>query len=169
MQDKAGFPASGTSFLSFCLHIALGGSPTFRRDARAAHFPIIIHFQRSESRRPRRAASRRRPYLRWRRYFHAASRGLHVWSCAITFDIKSSSDAQRRRLSYPSRQGPRSWWRARNSAPNRRGAGTPDQLRRRGPSGDPARWRQSEPGPRHREGRRQVQRAGPGRCNGVDA
>jgi hypothetical protein len=31
-QDKAGFPASGTSFLSFCLHIVLGRSPTFRRD-----------------------------------------------------------------------------------------------------------------------------------------
>lgn len=54
-QDKAGFPASGTSFLSFCLHIALGRSPTFRRDERAALFPIIIRFQRSESRRPRHA------------------------------------------------------------------------------------------------------------------
>jgi transglycosylase-like protein with SLT domain len=31
-QDKAGFPASGTSFLSVCLHIVLGRSPTFRRD-----------------------------------------------------------------------------------------------------------------------------------------
>jgi hypothetical protein len=28
-QDKAGFPASGTSFLSVCLHIVLGRSPTF--------------------------------------------------------------------------------------------------------------------------------------------
>src|ERR1700682_44509 len=44
-QDKAGFPASGTSFLSFCLHIVLGRSPTFRRDERAAVFPIIILFQ----------------------------------------------------------------------------------------------------------------------------
>jgi len=50
--DKAGFPASGTSFLSFCLHIVLGQSPTFRWDERAALFPIIILFQRSESRRP---------------------------------------------------------------------------------------------------------------------
>jgi hypothetical protein len=31
-QDKAGFPASGTWFLSFCLHIVFGRSPTFRRD-----------------------------------------------------------------------------------------------------------------------------------------
>jgi hypothetical protein len=52
-QDKAGFPASGTSFLSVCLHIVLGRPPTFRRDQRAALFPIIILFQRSESRRPR--------------------------------------------------------------------------------------------------------------------
>ena len=35
-QDKAGFPASGTSFLSVCLHIVLGRAPTFRRDGRAA-------------------------------------------------------------------------------------------------------------------------------------
>jgi hypothetical protein len=52
LQDKAGFPASGTSFLSFCLHIVLGRSPTFRRDERAALFPIIILFQGSESRHP---------------------------------------------------------------------------------------------------------------------
>jgi hypothetical protein len=58
-QDKAGFPASGTSFLSFCLHIVLGPSPTFHRDQRAALFPIIILFQCSESRRPRHAANRR--------------------------------------------------------------------------------------------------------------
>ena len=58
-QDKAGFPASGTSFLSVCLHIVLGRSPTFHRDQRAALFPIIILFQCSESRRPRHAASRR--------------------------------------------------------------------------------------------------------------
>src|SRR5450631_1420953 len=38
-------------------------------------FSIIILFQRSESRRPRQAANRRWPYLRWRRHFHAASRG----------------------------------------------------------------------------------------------
>jgi hypothetical protein len=50
-QDKAGFPASGTSFLSVCLHIALGQSPIFRLDERAALFPIIILFQCSESRR----------------------------------------------------------------------------------------------------------------------
>jgi hypothetical protein len=31
-QDKAGFPAAGTSFLSFCLHIVFGRSPTFRRN-----------------------------------------------------------------------------------------------------------------------------------------
>jgi hypothetical protein len=37
-QDKAGFPASGTSFLSVCLHIVLDRSPTFRRDERAAPF-----------------------------------------------------------------------------------------------------------------------------------
>jgi hypothetical protein len=68
-QDKAGFPASGTSFLSSCLHIVLGRSPTFRRDERAALFPIIILFQRSESRRPRHAAIRRWPpaqvFPRW--------------------------------------------------------------------------------------------------------
>jgi hypothetical protein len=29
-QDKAGFPASGTSFLSFCLHIVFGRSPTLQ-------------------------------------------------------------------------------------------------------------------------------------------
>jgi hypothetical protein len=51
--DKAGFPATGTSFLSFCLHIVFGRSPTFRRDDRAALFPIIILFQCSERRRPR--------------------------------------------------------------------------------------------------------------------
>src|ERR1700730_7101997 len=28
-QDKAGFPAAGTSFLSVCLHVVLGRSPTF--------------------------------------------------------------------------------------------------------------------------------------------
>ncbi len=76
-DDKAGFPASGTLFLSFCLPIVLGRSPTFRRDQRAAFFSIIILFQRSESHRPRRAANWRWPYLRRRRYFHAASRGLH--------------------------------------------------------------------------------------------
>jgi hypothetical protein len=130
-QDKAGFPASGTSFLSCCLHIVLGRSLTFRRDERAALFPIIILFQCSESRRPRHAANRRSPYLRWRRCFRAASRGLHFQACAMTFDFQSSSDgAQRRRLSYPSRQGPRSRWRADNRAPNRRGAWRPDQLRR---------------------------------------
>jgi hypothetical protein len=130
-QDKAGFPASGTSFLSFCLHIVLGRSPTFRRDERAALFSIIVLFQCSESGRPRHAANRRWPHLRQRRSFHAASRRVHFWSCAMTFDFQSSSDgAQRRRLSYPSRQGPRSWWRARDRAPNRRGAWTPDQLRR---------------------------------------
>jgi hypothetical protein len=37
-QDKAGFPASGTSFLSVCLHIVLGPSPTSHRDQRAALF-----------------------------------------------------------------------------------------------------------------------------------
>jgi hypothetical protein len=130
-QDEAGFPASGTSFLSICLHIVLGRAPTFRREERAALFPIILLFQCSESRRQRHAENRRWPDLRRRRYFHAASRGLHFWSCAITFDFQSSSDgAQRRRLSHPSRQGPRSWWRADNRAPNRRGAWTPDQLRR---------------------------------------
>ena len=51
-QDKAGFPASGTSFLSVCLHIVLGRYPTLRRDERAALFPIVIFFQCSESRRP---------------------------------------------------------------------------------------------------------------------
>ena len=51
-QDKAGFPASGMSFLSVCLHIVLSRAPTFRRDERAALFPIIILFQCSESRRP---------------------------------------------------------------------------------------------------------------------
>jgi hypothetical protein len=76
-QDKAGFPAAGTSFLSVCLQIVLGRCPTFRRNERAALFPIIILFQRSESRRPRRTANRRSPYLRRRRYFHAASRGPH--------------------------------------------------------------------------------------------
>jgi hypothetical protein len=50
-QDKAGFPASGTSFLSFCLHIVLGRSPTLRRDEQAALFPIIILFQHSKRRR----------------------------------------------------------------------------------------------------------------------
>jgi hypothetical protein len=55
LQDKARFLAAGTSFLSFCLHIVLGPFPTFRRDERAALFPIIILFQCSESRRPRRA------------------------------------------------------------------------------------------------------------------
>src|SRR5260370_5052846 len=130
-QDKAGFPASVTSFLSFCLHIVLGRSPTFRRDERAALFSIIILFQCSESRRPRHAENRRWPYLRWRRCFYAASRGLHFWSCAITFDFQSSSDgAQRRRLSHPSRQGPRPRRRADNRAPNWHGAWTPDQLRR---------------------------------------
>ena len=58
-QDKAGFPASGTSFLSFCLHIVLGRSLTFRRDERAAHFLIVILFQCSERRRPRHAENRR--------------------------------------------------------------------------------------------------------------
>ena len=29
-QDKAGFPATGTSFLSFCLHIVFGRSPTLQ-------------------------------------------------------------------------------------------------------------------------------------------
>jgi hypothetical protein len=58
-QDKAGFPASGTSFLNVCLHIVLGRSPTFRRDERAALFTIIILFQCSESRRPRHAENRR--------------------------------------------------------------------------------------------------------------
>ena len=52
-QDKAGFPASGTSFLRFCLHIVFGRAPTLRRDQRAALFPIIILFQRSKSRRLR--------------------------------------------------------------------------------------------------------------------
>ena len=52
-QDKASCLAAGTSFLSFCLHIVLGRSPTFRRDERAALFPIIILFQCSERRRPR--------------------------------------------------------------------------------------------------------------------
>ena len=52
LQDKAGFPASGTAFLRFCLHIVLGRSPTFRWDERAALFPIIILFQGSESRHP---------------------------------------------------------------------------------------------------------------------
>ena len=83
-QDKAGYPASGTSFLSSCLHIVLARSPAFRRDQRAALFPIIILFQCSERRRPRHAADRRWPYLRRRRHFHAASRELHFWSCAIT-------------------------------------------------------------------------------------
>ena len=50
-QDKAGFPASGTSFLSVCLHIVLGRSPTFDRAQRAALFPIVVLFQCSESRR----------------------------------------------------------------------------------------------------------------------
>src|ERR1700681_4140661 len=63
-QDKAGFPAAGTSFLSFCLHIVLGRSQTYRRDQRAALFPIIFLFQCSESHRPRHAANRREPYLR---------------------------------------------------------------------------------------------------------
>jgi hypothetical protein len=57
-QDKAGFPAPGTSFLSICLHIVLGWAPTFRRDERAALFPIILLFQCSESRRPRYAENR---------------------------------------------------------------------------------------------------------------
>ena len=60
-QDKAGFPASGTSFLSFCLHVVLGRAPTFRRGERAALFPIIILFQCSESRRLRHAENRRWP------------------------------------------------------------------------------------------------------------
>jgi hypothetical protein len=63
-QDKAGFPASGTSFLSVCLHIILGRYPTLRRDERAALFPIVILFQCSESRRPQHADSRRGPHLR---------------------------------------------------------------------------------------------------------
>ena len=106
-QDKASCLDSGTSFLSFCLHIVLGRSPTFRRDERAALFPIIILFQCSERRRPRHAENRKLPYLLWRRHFYAASRGLHFWSCAITFGFQSSSHgAQRRRLLCPSRQGP---------------------------------------------------------------
>ncbi len=55
-QDKAGFPASGTLFLSVCLHIVLGRFPTFNRAQRAALFPIVILFQYFESRRPRHAA-----------------------------------------------------------------------------------------------------------------
>jgi hypothetical protein len=76
-QDKAGFPAAGTSFLSLCLHIVFGQSAAFRRDQRAARFPIVILFQCSESHRPRHAANRRWPYLRWRSCFYATSRGLH--------------------------------------------------------------------------------------------
>jgi hypothetical protein len=52
-QDKAGFPAAGTSFLSVCLHIVLGRSLMVHRDQRAALFPIIILFQCFDSRRPR--------------------------------------------------------------------------------------------------------------------
>src|SRR5271169_5866798 len=37
-QDKAGFPASGTSFLSVCLHIVLGRSPTFRSRSASGAF-----------------------------------------------------------------------------------------------------------------------------------
>ena len=48
-------------------------------------------------------------------------------------------------------------------------APTSDQLRRRGASGDPARWRQPQSTDGDREGRRPVQRAGPGRCDGADA
>jgi hypothetical protein len=63
-QDKASCLAAGTSFLSFCLHIVFGRSPTFHRDERAALFPIIILFQCSESRRTRRVENQTRPYLR---------------------------------------------------------------------------------------------------------
>src|SRR3954453_13096404 len=58
-QDKASCLAAGTSFLSVCLHIVFGRSPTFRRDERAALFPIIILLQCSESRRSRHAENRR--------------------------------------------------------------------------------------------------------------
>ena len=50
-QDKAGCPASGTAFLSVCLHIVLGRGPTCCRDQRAALFPIVFLFQCSERRR----------------------------------------------------------------------------------------------------------------------
>ena len=50
-----------------------------------------------------------------------------------------------------------------------RRARTPDQLHRRGASGDPARGRQPQPAGGDREGRRPVQCAGPGRCGGADA
>ena len=107
-RDKAGF--SPLNFVPKCLSAhCFDRSRRSVEDQRAAHFPIIFSFKRSESRRPRQAADRAwQPYLRRRRYFHAAPRGPYFLALRNHADFQSSSDgAQRRRLSHPSRQGPR--------------------------------------------------------------
>src|ERR1700756_3975462 len=57
-------------------------------------------------------------------------------SCWASFDFRSSSDGeQRRRLSHPSRQGPRSRWRTPERTRDWQGTPPPDELPRCGSSG----------------------------------
>ena len=113
-DDRAGFPASGTLFLSFCLPLFWVGH---RRSVEISE----RRFSRlSFSFNAPRAIARDVPRIGDGRIFVGAGIStLRHADCifrswAITFDFQSSSDgAQRRRLSYPPRQGPRSWWRGR--------------------------------------------------------
>jgi hypothetical protein len=106
-QDKAGFPATGPLVLRVCLHIFFGRLRMWHREKQAALFPIVICFQPSESRRPRRSVNWRWPYVRWGKGFYAVILGLQFYPCAMPFDLQSSfHGARRRRFSHPSRQGP---------------------------------------------------------------
>ena len=89
----------------------------------------------------------------------------------MRFDFQSSSHGtRRRRLPHPSRQGPRSQWCGGRAPAGSAGCarrptsflGEVHQAIRRA-GGNPDRLS------RHREGKRPVQCAGPGRCNGADA
>ena len=133
---------------------------------------IILCFQCSERRRPRCAENRRSPYA----YAGASIStllydGLHFCSCAMPFRLPivvSWHATKTTSASVPARSAiVVAGGQARAGSARRADARPASSARSIGRSGGPA----ATPNrlTRHREGRRPVQCAGPGRCNGADA
>ena len=171
-QDKASCLAAGTSFLSFCLHIVFVRSPIEPVEVRrAALFRFfLLCFQCSERRRPRHAAESETAALRWRKYFYAVSRVTAFLALAGYLSTSNRRLMARNEDDFRIRPGKVRDRGCRTSARRIGGMrrrptsflGEVHQAIRRA-GGNPDRLGQ------HRKGRRPVQCAGPGRCNGADA
>jgi hypothetical protein len=99
-QDKAGFPASATSFLSVCLHIALGRSFDVPPRSASGAFSDYHSFSMPREPSPAIGCKSEMAISSPAQVFPAASRGPHFRSCATGFDFQSSSDGRATKTTF---------------------------------------------------------------------